>query len=131
MFHSKNIIIWGNQKCRGAIPDFRAKAIKIIKEEVKLKKVENFKFSRTAKIIKIIEANAWGMKYLIADSVELKFNLKRIRGIILIKLISNPSHLIIHELDEMVRKVPIIKNIKNSKWKFFLNIKKEEIKTLI
>ena len=53
------------------------------------------------------------MKYLIADSVELKFNLNRIRGIILIKLISKPSQLIIQELEEQAINVPKIKNIKN------------------
>lgn len=68
------------------------------------------KFNKNIIII-IIEAMAWIRKYLMADSVVLKFTLYRMIGINLIKLISNPNQLINHEFDDRAIKVPIIKNI--------------------
>lgn len=110
MFQSINIMIWGNQKCRGAIPDFSPRIIKIIKFKFKLIKLEDLVKSSITTEIKIIEAIACGIKYLIADSVELKFSLKRIRGITLIKLISNPSQVINQDLEEHAKIVPAIRN---------------------
>lgn len=130
-FHSKKAITWGNQKCRGAIPDFIAKA-RIRGSLIKKPGIEKVgRVKEIALIIKIREAMAWGIKYLIADSVELKFNLKRIRGITLIRLSSKPSHLKIHDLEVQAIKVPRITRDINIKWNLFLKIKKEGIKTLI
>jgi hypothetical protein len=104
-------MICGNQKCRGAIPDFNAKTIKIIESFLMLLNVENLKKSKIDIVIKTIEAIAWGIKYLIADSVELKFNLNRIRGITLIKLISSPNQVINQLLEEQAITVPVTKNV--------------------
>jgi hypothetical protein len=46
-------------------------------------------------------------------------------------LISRPNQAKNHELAEMESKVPKNKNARNTKLKFFKNIKKKEIKTLI
>jgi hypothetical protein len=75
--------------------------------------VKNLKF--TPKINKI-EAMAWVRKYLIDASVILEFNSESIRGIILIKLISNPNHLVNQELAETAIIVPIIKILINKIW---------------
>jgi len=42
-------------------------------------------------------------------SVVLKLNSLRIRGIILIRFISRPTHLVIHEFDDTAITVPVIK----------------------
>ena len=84
----------------------------------------------TDMIIKTIEAIAWTKKYLIAASVRLKVNLLRIRGIILIKLISNPNQHVNHELADTATIEPINKKFKNTKLNI-LNNKKKEICTLI
>lgn len=59
------------------------------------------------------EPIAWGRKYLMHASVEGVLILIRIRGIILIKLISSPSQAINQELAEKAIIVPTTKNIKN------------------
>lgn len=110
IFHSINIIICGNQKWKGAIPDFKANTIKMIDLEFSWVKLEYFKKSKIEIVIRMIEAIAWGIKYLIADSVELNLNLKRIRGITLIKLISSPSQVTSHDLEEHATTVPMIRN---------------------
>lgn len=69
-------------------------------------------------------------KYLIAASVKEKFNLWSIRGIMLIKLISNPIQQINQEFDEMVIRVPDIKKVMKIIL-YCLNNKKKEIFTLI
>lgn len=131
MCHSMNIMIWGNQKCSGANPDFTAKIKIIIIFIVSWLNLKIKEKSRIVVTIKTIDAMAWGIKYLMADSVELKFNLNKIRGITLIKFTSNPSHVINQDLDEHAINVPVIKKVTKIAWKFFLNIKKKEIKTLI
>jgi len=75
--------------------------------------------------IKIIEAIAWTIKYLIAASVKLNINLLRIRGIILIKLISNPSQQVNHEFADTAIIVPINKKFKNIRLNSLNNKKKE------
>jgi len=90
-FHFIFLVIWGNQKCKGAIPIFRPKEIKI-KELWKDKlKIKVLWISFTEKAINNKDAKAWTVKYLIAISVKLKFTWNSIRGINLITLISNPS----------------------------------------
>ena len=54
-----------------------------------------------------MEAIAWTRKYLIEASVNLKFNLISIRGIILIKLISKPNQAVNHLLADTEISVPI------------------------
>jgi hypothetical protein len=74
---------------------------------------------------------ACARKYLIADSVDLKFNSLIIRGIKLIRLISNPNQHVNHEFDDTATKVPVIINVINIIVKFLINIKEEENYTLI
>ena len=76
------------------------------------------------------EARAWMIKYLMAASVKLNTNLIRMRGTILIKLISRPSQQVNQELEDTATKVPVIKKLTNSKLNS-LNNKKKEIYTLI
>ena len=68
---------------------------------------------------------AWTIKYLIAASVKLNINLLRIRGIILIKLISSPNKQVNHEFAEIATVVPINKKFKNIKLNNLNNKKKE------
>ena len=77
-----------------------------------------FKFIKSINLPKIIkiEAIAWGKKYLIDASVLVLLILTRIRGIILIKLISKPNHLVNQELDETATTVPVVKKKKNNIW---------------
>lgn len=106
---------WGNQKWKGAAPSFIAREqINRASINSKFNELKKKKFIAIEKII-IIDAIAWDRKYLIADSVRLEFNLISIRGIILIKLISNPNQIVNHELDEVANKVP--ENKKNKKIK--------------
>lgn len=63
-------------------------------------------------IIIIIEAKAWIKKYLIEASVDFQLSLDRIRGIILIKLISNPSQAVNQEPEEIAINEPIVKKVK-------------------
>ena len=65
--------------------------------------------------INITDAIACGRKYLMAASVDLKFNSLSIRGIKLIKLISRPTQHVNHELADTATAVPEIrKRIKNN-----------------
>lgn len=109
-------ITWGNQKWKGAIPALMAIAAKI-KNLVLLRYVfiSNI-ISVQAITMRIIEAIAWARKYLIAASVDLKFNSLRIRGIKLIKLISRPSQQINQELEEIAISVPDTKKSKKRVW---------------
>ena len=58
--------------------------------------------------IKITDAIACLKKYLIDASVELELNCLIIRGIIIIKFNSNPTHLINQEEEEIEIIVPVI-----------------------
>lgn len=112
----KNILTWGNQKWNGASPAFISRAaVKTISRFSKFSdsSLKNFKF--TPKINKI-EAMAWDKKYLIEASVILEFKSESIRGIILIKLISNPNHLVNQELADTAIVVPTIKIKINKIW---------------
>lgn len=112
----KNILTWGNQKWKGANPAFIKSAL--INKSSKFSK---FKVSCVIKLrltpkIKRIDAIAWDKKYLIEASVILAFNSTSIRGIMLIKLISKPTHLVNHELADTAIDVPIIKIKINKIW---------------
>lgn len=85
---------------------------------------------KTDLTIRIIEAMAWTKKYLIAASVRLNINLLRIRGIILIRLISNPTQQVNQEFEEMATIVPATKKLIKIIL-YDLNNKKKEIYTLI
>jgi len=82
------------------------------------------------KIIRI-EAIACVRKYLIIISVEVGFNLIRSRGIILIKLISSPTHAMNHEEEEHAIKVPENKLRKNRGWENLIKIKKRKVNIFI
>lgn len=58
---------------------------------------------------KIKEAKDWVKKYLIADSVEIKFLVLIIKGIKDKRLSSSPIHIPNHEEEEMEINVPNIK----------------------
>lgn len=112
----KNIATWGNQKWNGASPAF------INKEEIKIiSNLSKFNISCCVNFIpklkiKRMDAIAWDKKYLIEASVILEFNSESIRGIMLIRLISNPSHLVNQEFADTATIVPIIKVDKNKIW---------------
>lgn len=123
----KLIITWGNQKWRGAIPAFNAKAAASrvsVTSKLILSILEN---NKVAGKIKKIDARACARKYLIAASVKFGLNLFSIRGIMLIRLISRASQAVNHEFAEIATKVLIIRVETKSAWKFFRNIKKKEI----
>lgn len=60
------------------------------------------------KKINIAEAEAWIIKYFIADSVNIKFLLLIIKGTNEIKLISNPNHAENQVVEEIEINEPII-----------------------
>lgn len=80
---------------------------------------------------KIIEANTWVRKYLIADSDESKFLLSIIRGINDNKLISNPIHTPNQDDEEIAIKEPLITINKKIFFETKFIIKKKRIKTFI
>lgn len=104
------IITWGTQKWRGAAPIF------INNDEFIIVKIDKFiSLVKLFIVIKIItennraeEAKAWTRKYFIEDSEENGLLFLLISGINLIKLISNPIHVLIHEYDEIEIIVPDI-----------------------
>lgn len=111
--HSSSLITCGNHTCIGAIPAFIVRA-RIIKASL-ISRVTDLIWENLIIVerINIREAIAWTIKYLIAASVRGFFNLNRIRGIILIKLISSPTQLVNQELEEIATVVPSIRvNIK-------------------
>jgi hypothetical protein len=126
MDHVEDKIIGGNQKCIGGIPPLISNAVRIRKLDVSkyvgkvLANIMNGK-------INITEAIACAKKYLIQDSVDSKLILFMMRGISLIRLISNPIHTIIHELALTEMIVPVSKNRVNIIKNVFMKIKKKEI----
>lgn len=87
-------IISGNQKWNGAVPIFVMIAEFIIIVDVVLNILVSINI---IDIMRRDEARAWVIKYLIDDSEDELIFLLIINGIILIKLISNPIHIPIHE----------------------------------
>lgn len=75
--------------------------------------------------IKIVEAMAWVIKYLMVASTELNFILLIRRGAILIRLISSPIQAENQEEAETVIKVPKIKEGKKISCLRFIIIKKK------
>jgi len=63
-------------------------------------------------VIRITEAKACGMKYLILASVDEGLILLIRRGIILIRLISRPNQQENHDEEEVAIRVPVIRVIK-------------------
>ena len=131
MFHSAITITWGNQKWNGAIPNLIA-SDKII---MFLELINKFLmaisvFSIVVVKIKIRDAIACGIKYLMADSVNFIVGANIINGMALIKLISSPIHAVIHELADIVMMVPVIINLIKTIMCVLINIKKEEIRLL-
>ena len=120
-------IIFGNQECKGAAPNFINKEIFIIEIikllifndifiKIKIKTIENRKLT---------DAILWIKKYFIALSEEN--NLTQFNGIIWgikeRRLISNPIQHPIHELAEIANIVLIIKVVKNNILVEFIPIK--------
>lgn len=79
--------------------------------------------------IRIAEARAWVMKYLIEASDEYISVFLERRGIIEIRLISRPIHIPIHEYDDKEIRVPEI-IVEMNRSLYFL-IKKKRIRTFI
>lgn len=110
-------ITLGNQKWKGATPLF------IIKEalnRIKINKKLNFSLNSIKKLNKIIEnkrtheAKAWVRKYFNRDSEVNKLLDFTDNGINESKLISKPIQTLIHEEEEILINVPLIKVIKNN-----------------
>ena len=92
----------GTQKCAGAAPIFRRSA-------ARRKVLRVFEKSK-----KTTEPIAWVKKYLRLVLRNWEDLVVVIRGIIDIKLISNPTHMVIQLVLEIVRVVPKNTQIKNS-----------------
>lgn len=88
-------IISGNQKWNGAAPIFvnNAEFMIMISDWSKFEKICEFNEIKIILIKINIEAKAWVKKYFIAASVEYMFLYWEKRGIMEIKLISNPIHM--------------------------------------
>lgn len=91
----------GNQKWNGAAPIFvKSVEFRIIIGNCLNSRLLNEFIFVIIKIMennKIVEARAWVIKYLMDDSVDIKFLVLLKRGIIDNKLISSPNHIPIHE----------------------------------
>ena len=134
LIHLNPSITSGNQKWNGAAPIFVRRAeLRMI--------VGSWLYSKllivlVLVIIKItankrtVEAMAWVIKYFRDDSVERIFFCLFNRGIIDRRLISSPSHIPIHEYDEIAMIVPIIIDDENIILYIFV-IKKKRGKTFI
>lgn len=105
----------GNQKWKGAAPNFinNAEFNIILNVDSILLKINSL-FNKIIIIEnnKIIEAIVWVIKYFIEDSDFIIFLEEFIRGIIEIKLISNPIHILIQEYEEIEIIVPNIIKLK-------------------
>jgi len=102
-------IILGNQKCRGGMPAFINKDIKIKNSAVSILRAIEEDIVKLTLIISKVEASACTKKYLIEASTKGDLDLISMRGAILIKLISNPSHLVNQEFADTAIRVPNIK----------------------
>lgn len=105
---NKPSITWGNQKWRGAAPNFinKDKAIKVYE-------ILTVYIYKDLDIIKIVEARAWTRKYLIAASVKWEFSFVEIRGIKDSRLSSKPNHAPNQEVEEIERREPVRRVKKN------------------
>lgn len=104
--------ISGNQKWKGAAPIFVNKPILMTIIIILLIFKDSFSIIIIIENMIRAEAKAWVKKYLIDASEEnkdLDFN----KGIIEIRLISNPIHIPNHEYEEIAVKVPKIIKFKN------------------
>jgi len=106
------LITWGSQKWNGAAPIFKDRG-RIIIELIKLIELdESLKNKIIAENIRITEAIAWVIKYLIAVSVLWEFILEIRIGVILIKLISRPNQQVNQEYAEQAKIVPKNKEVR-------------------
>lgn len=127
------LITLGNQKWKGAAPNFNIKADTNIIVIIPLF-IISFMYSVIDTIIDINrteEARAWVRKYFSAASVDIKLFLAVIRGINASKLISNPIQALSHEVDDTDKIVPLIIIVKNMIFDELLKIKKKRIITFI
>jgi len=102
------VIILGNQKCRGGMPAFISREIKINSSIDSILTDMEDDIRRFTLIIKRVEARAWIRKYLIEASTRGFLTLISMRGAILIKFISSPNQLVNQELADTAIKVPSI-----------------------
>lgn len=117
-------IILGNQKWKGADPIFiNIEELIIIEIKLFISKFFNKIILIKIEKRKLIEAIAWIKKYFNAASEDNKFLELEIKGINLIKLISNPIQHPNQELEEIVIKV-LKKRIKKKNILFELKLKK-------
>jgi hypothetical protein len=107
--------IWGSQRWNGAIAILIINVINknIVCKNKSLVELEIIWLIR--EIIIIVEAPAWIIKYLIAESLTLVSGLKNKIGIMFKRLISRPSQAVTHEVAETEIKVPAIINVINKK----------------
>lgn len=110
--HDKPSITLGNHKWKGALPNFNIILEVIIIDSYSIFIILKLKLYLIMNIIdlnkKIIDANTWVKKYLIADSEDKIFLLSIIRGINDNKLISNPIQIPNQEDEERVIIEPTI-----------------------
>lgn len=116
LVQSSPSITSGNQEWKGAAPSLvkRAEFRIIIIKFLESWGADSLKFKNI--IIAnntTLEARAWVIKYFKADSEGYELFELVIKGIIDKRLISNPIHILNHEYDEIVIRVPIIKVKKN------------------
>lgn len=103
----------GNQEWKGAAPIFIKRAEFIIINNKEFWGINSLKFKFIIiENIKILDVKAWAIKYFKADSEGYKFLLSFNRGIIERRLISKPIHILNQEYEEIVIKVPNIKEFK-------------------
>lgn len=125
LFQFNPSITIGSQKWNGEAPIFN-------KSDIKINLFINVNSLFITKIIDINiidDANVWIRKYFneASDDINLLF---LIRGIKDNKLISNPIHIVIHELEEIIKMVLIVKiNMKINFDELFI-IKKKRIRPL-
>ena len=101
-------IIWGNQKWKGAAPNFNNSAETIRIEETSAENNINEPL-----IIMKEDPKAWIKKYFKAASEEYRLFIVKIKGIKDIRLSSNPTQAINHDGAEMAIIAPIKRVVMN------------------
>lgn len=117
--HWRPSITLGNQKWKGAAPDFSKRATVNNKVERSLNDI-----MKEADIITIDDPRAWIKKYFNAASEEYWLFLEEIKGIKDKRLSSSPIQAPNQEDDETERRVPKDKVEKNNIWEEESKIKK-------
>lgn len=123
-FHLIPSITPGNQKWTGAAPAFISKATVIIINDTVFVCIDFVSVSMAA-MTNVADADAWMMKYFIADSECRWFSVLNNSGINDNKLISIPIHALNHDDDEILMRVPITRVTVNRIFDNFMLIRIE------